>query len=182
MRVVPHDFSILHMWKTWENNRKERGVQPFSYYRTRADDQGLEKLGYFSLYALKYGTGAGIIDGIAITEVSTFAQYLGRIGFWTVPFVASAGTFVATNHFLTKFTGKDTWQTHAISGIAVAAVWGGKFQSVKVGLWLSLGLCVWCGLKKWSVDNNVQLSGTPPKNGEYIFLAQQYDMTYMKSP
>uniref|UniRef100_A0A023FRK7 NADH dehydrogenase [ubiquinone] 1 alpha subcomplex subunit 11 n=1 Tax=Amblyomma cajennense TaxID=34607 RepID=A0A023FRK7_AMBCJ len=181
MAVVPNDFFLMHMWHKWQKDRKEKGIQPFSYYRTRADDEGLEKMGYFSLHALKYGAGAGIIDGIAITEVSTFAQYLGRIGYWTVPLVGSFGAFVATNHFLAKFTGKDTWQNHGVSGIAAAAVWGAKFQSAKVGLWGSLALCVWCSIKKWSVDNNFKLGGKP-KGREYIFLAQQYDMTVIKSP
>uniref|UniRef100_A0A1E1X000 NADH dehydrogenase [ubiquinone] 1 alpha subcomplex subunit 11 n=1 Tax=Amblyomma aureolatum TaxID=187763 RepID=A0A1E1X000_9ACAR len=182
MVVPPKDFPLLYLYEKWQNDRKKKGLQPFSYYRTRADDEGLEKLGYFSLHALKFGAGAGVIDGIAITDATTLAQFLGRIGFWTVPLMGSFGAFVATNHLLTKVTGKDTWQTHGVGGLAAAAVWGGRFQSTRLGLVLSLPFFVWCSLKKWSVDNNIKLGGTAPKHEEYPFLSQQYDMTVIKSP
>uniref|UniRef100_G3MS29 NADH dehydrogenase [ubiquinone] 1 alpha subcomplex subunit 11 n=1 Tax=Amblyomma maculatum TaxID=34609 RepID=G3MS29_AMBMU len=182
MVASPNEFPLLYMYEQWQNDRKKRGIQPFSYYRTRADDEGLEKLTYFSLYSLKYGALAGVVDAVTITEATRLSQYLGRIAFWSVPAMGSCGAFLATNHFLTKFTGKDDWQTHAIGGIAAASVWGGKFQSLKLGFSLSLVLAVWCALRKWSIDNNIQLAGRPPKHGEYLFLSQQYDMSIIKSP
>lgn len=172
----------MFIYEYWEQYREKKGWKPFSYYRTPADDEGLEKLTYLSLYSLKYGIGAGLVDGLTFSNASGASQFIIRIGYWTVPLAMSCWAFVGTNHVLAKVTGKDTAYNHALSGVAAASVWGAKFRSLKVGFPLALVAATWCTIKKMCVDQGIQMSGTPTGYPEYVHLAQMHDMTYMRAP
>ncbi|XP_050041760.2 uncharacterized protein [Dermacentor andersoni] len=180
--IPPDESPLLFIYEVLQREREKRGWGPLSYYRSPADDEGIEKLGFLSFYAMKFGAAAGLTDGILITEASTFRHFAGRVGFWTVPSVLSCGAFVATNHALAKVTGKDTWYNHAVGGVAAAAVWGGVFNSYKVGFPLSLLFAACFAVKKWSVDNDVSLTGADSKYPEFFYPAQKFDFSIMKAP
>ncbi|XP_049514465.1 uncharacterized protein LOC119434145 isoform X2 [Dermacentor silvarum] len=151
-------------------------------YTARQNAQRNFRFALFGANFTKRGTIAGLAEGILLTEASSFKHFAGRIGFWTVPMVVSCGSFVITNHALAKITGKDTWYNHMVGGVAAASVWGAMFNSYKVGFPLALGFAAWFGLKKWSVDNGVNLLGSQPKFAEFMYLAQKFDLSIMKAP
>uniref|UniRef100_L7LZI6 NADH dehydrogenase [ubiquinone] 1 alpha subcomplex subunit 11 n=1 Tax=Rhipicephalus pulchellus TaxID=72859 RepID=L7LZI6_RHIPC len=179
--IPPYESKYLFIYELWDQKRKELGWKPFSYYRTPADQEGLEKMLYLSLYSLKFGAVAGVFDGLAVSHATTLKHYLGRIGYWTVPGLVSTGAFVATNHCLAKVTGKDTVYNHMASAVVAASVWGAKFNSYLVGFPLAVGLAVMCGVKKLSVDAGMTtLAGDSPKHPEYWYFAQKNDFSIMK--
>uniref|UniRef100_A0A131YRA7 NADH dehydrogenase [ubiquinone] 1 alpha subcomplex subunit 11 n=1 Tax=Rhipicephalus appendiculatus TaxID=34631 RepID=A0A131YRA7_RHIAP len=179
--IPPYESKIWYVYELWEEKRKQLGWKPFSYYRTPADQEGLEKMLYLSFYSLKYGVGAGVFDGFAVSHATTLRHYLGRIGYWTAPGLVSCGAFVATNHVLAKTTGKDTVYNHMASAVVAASVWGAKFNSYMVGVPLALGLVVMCGVKKLTVDAGMAtMAGDTPKYPEYWYFAQKNDLSIMK--
>ncbi|KAH7935116.1 uncharacterized protein LOC119404875 [Rhipicephalus sanguineus] len=179
--IPPYESKLLFIYEVWAQKRQQLGWKPFSYYKTRADEQGLEKMLYLSYYSLKYGIAAGVYDGFALAHATTFKHYLGRIGYWTVPALMSTGAFVATNHVLAKVTGKDTVYNHMASAVAAASVWGAKFNSYTVGVPLAVVLVVLCGIKKLTVDAGMEsMAGTTPKYPEYWYFAQKNDFSIMK--
>nr|XP_037287822.1 uncharacterized protein LOC119180788 [Rhipicephalus microplus] len=179
--IPPDQLKYVYIYELWEQKRKQLGWKPFSYYRTPADEEGLEKMLYLSLYSMKYGTVAGLYDGLAVSEAKTLKHYLGRVGYWTVPGVVSTGAFVATNHVLAKLTGKDSVYNHMASAVVAASVWGAKFNSYTLGIPLAIGLAVICGVKKLSLDAGMAtMSGDTPKYPEYWYFAQKHDLSIMK--
>uniref|UniRef100_A0A131XKP4 NADH dehydrogenase [ubiquinone] 1 alpha subcomplex subunit 11 n=1 Tax=Hyalomma excavatum TaxID=257692 RepID=A0A131XKP4_9ACAR len=178
--ILPYESKILYIYEVWAQKREQMGWKPMSFYRSRADDEGIEKLTYLTLYSMKYGAVAGIFDGAVVSNATTLRHYLGRIGFWTLPAALSAGSFLATTHVLAKTTGKDNVYNHMLGGVVAASVWGWKFNSYALGFPLALILAALCGVKKLTVDYDMPFIGNVPKYPEYWYFAQKHDLSIMK--
>lgn len=174
--VPPRCLRWIDLPRKWQLEREEKGIKPFSYYRTPADQEGLEKLCFFAYKCTKIGIGLGVTDAIGISHVSGWIPVLGRIGYWTLPVVTAGGAFVATNLLATKLTGQDTRTTHFLGGVAAGSVFGYKWQSMRAGIWLSLIIGTWAAIKKYSVDQDYALAPTE-KSYCNFFLMQKVDLT-----
>uniref|UniRef100_A0A131YAR1 NADH dehydrogenase [ubiquinone] 1 alpha subcomplex subunit 11 n=1 Tax=Ixodes ricinus TaxID=34613 RepID=A0A131YAR1_IXORI len=176
--LPPPALRWLDLPNKWRLEREEKGIKPFSYYRTPADQEGLEKLCFFTYKCTKLGFVLGVGDAIAISHASGLVPVLGRIGYWTLPFVTAGGAFVATNLVATKLTGKDSPATHFLGGVAAASVFGAKWQSMRAGLWLSGIIGMWAAIRKYSMDRDIALAPTQ-KSCANFFLLNRVDLTIL---
>lgn len=177
--VPPSALQWLDLPNKWRQEREAKGIKPFSYFDTRADEEGLQKMVHMLYHCTKAGIGVGIMDAVAISHVNGMVPLLGRIGYWALPIATAGGAFVATTFFLTRLTGEDSRRTHFLGGVAAASVFGAKWQSYRVGVGLSLILGTWALLKKRSIDLQEPLA---PSKRSYcnFFLLQRCDWTIMK--
>ncbi|KAH8035671.1 hypothetical protein HPB51_007915 [Rhipicephalus microplus] len=186
--IPPDQLKYVYIYELWEQKRKQLGWKPFSYYRTPADEEGLEKMLYLSLYSMKYvaSRGSRIYSGnsalpASVVNVLRFPHRPGIFLIENIPMMVSTGAFVATNHVLAKLTGKDSVYNHMASAVVAASVWGAKFNSYTLGIPLAIGLAVICGVKKLSLDAGMAtMSGDTPKYPEYWYFAQKHDLSIMK--
>ncbi|XP_064477478.1 uncharacterized protein LOC135391238 [Ornithodoros turicata] len=165
----PSDQAWIYRNFVKELEDKQKGIKPFDYYDTPADQLGLEKLIYFTKFGAKIGIFAGGMDAFGITHVTELVPIVTRFAYWTIPFVTAAGAFATSNYALAKVRKQDTPLNHIISGYVAGSVFGAKWNSCRAGAWAGTIFAFFAFIKKYSVDKNLTLF-PEYKNNHYNFL------------
>lgn len=148
----------------------------YKYYDTPKGEDVHKKLWVATKYAGAAGLMISTADVMLHSYPKGYLQTIGRYGYITGPFIATAATFTIASNLLTSIRKKDDSINYFLGGVAAGSVVGAWRKSLMAGFVAAMALGTLAVVKKSSIDEGWVFM--PPMERAFSGVnTQAYDFT-----
>ncbi|KAJ8879922.1 hypothetical protein PR048_020543 [Dryococelus australis] len=125
----------------------------YEYYNSPEGEDCGQKLFYTTKLAGLAGLGISFVDCLLLSQPKGVVRTLGRVGYFTFPFVGMATAFTTTTCLATNLRHKDDKINYALGAIAAGSIFGTWQKSILGGFVVSIAFTAFAVAKKASIED-----------------------------